>query len=163
MLATDPKSCFLVMKTSVTDYRDTGAPGHRDTGTPGHAKRPGGRCQRHYRLMSLSIHVLEIGGQIALRALQDFHNRPPIRERECGAVAVATFVTREHLPHPPIDRGLRRGRQGIECVGADLVAAGILHQTSCEIELVQRASLRVAWARRGESPGKRRPALDAIG
>src|SRR5213076_1958060 len=87
----------------------------------------------------------------------------PIRERERRAVAIATLLAGEHLPHAPVDRILRSGRQRVERGGVDLVAARVLEQAALEIEIVQRASLRVARSRRGEALGEGRRSLHTIG
>src|SRR5207247_4344045 len=73
----------------------------------------------------LSTRLTENTREVVLRVPQDFDNGLPILEGQRRPVALATFPAGKHFPHPPIDRILRRRRQGIERVGVDQVAAGI--------------------------------------
>src|SRR5262245_55499235 len=103
------------------------------------------------RRSTLSTDNLKVRGKVFLGVLQDLDDRLTIGERQRRTVARAALVAGQHRPHPPVDRIFRRRRQRVERGRVDQVAARILHDPAREIELVQRAALAVARARRGKT------------
>ena len=73
--------------------------------------RAGSEAKKKKRLPS---HVLKIRRQVLLGVSEDFDDGLTIRKRQRRPVPRVLFLSGQHLPHAPVDRGLRKGRQRVE-------------------------------------------------
>src|SRR5580704_2678574 len=96
--------------------------------------------------------IAPFGGQAWLRGQQNFEDRAPGVAVQVGELG-ALIATGQDFEQPVINILLSLRGQGIERLVVDEVTAWILENSGTQIEVAQRAPLRVARAARAELLG----------